>query len=230
MQYEARIIACLHHPFIPVVLSASPTEIVMADLGRQSLTEVLHTERLCRREYDKVAWCVASALAYMHKHAFHHADVKCDNVVVDSFGDAVLIDYNLARHSPSGLSNHRCGSPAYVPPEVYKNDAPWNAFAADVWSYSILYFDILYRHHPFDDAHIIYTRYALLQSQHGSMEALRIAWAKDSGILDRGDVKKIHGTALDYVMQPIPDQRPKMSWVEHVMYCVKQGREDPLPY
>jgi hypothetical protein len=66
MRHEAHILSCLHHPFLPVLLSSNDTELVMADLGRQSLTEVLQTGRMWRTDYDKIAWCVASALAYMH--------------------------------------------------------------------------------------------------------------------------------------------------------------------
>ena len=218
VQYEAHMMSCLRHPFIPVVLTSSPNEIVMADLGRQSLTEVLQTGRLWRNEYDKVAWCVASALAYMHNHFFHHSDVKCDNVVVDSFGDAILIDYNLATYAPSGMSYSRCGSRAYVPPEVYHNHAPWDAFAADVWSYSILYFAILYRHHPFDDAYSAYARYALLHPYHGSIESLRVVWS-GSTLFDRGDVKKMHVTTLDRMMQPIRSSRR-----------LAPSSEDPIRY
>ena len=229
MRHEADILGRLHHPFIPVLLSYNDTEMVMADLGRQSLTEVLQTARLWRTDYDKIAWCVASALAYMHGMRFHHSDVKCDNVVVDSYGDAVLIDFNLSRQSSTGLSSMRCGSLSYVPPEIYNDRCPWDAFKGDVWSFSVLYYAILYRHLPFDDRYTVYGRYAMLQPSYGSVGALRMVWS-ESNIFDRGDVKKIHETVLDTMMQPIPSNRPLMSSVEHSLYCLKYGMQfEELP-
>jgi len=228
MRNEAHILSCLHHPFLPVLLSSTDTEIVMADLGRQSLTEVLQTARMWRSDYDKIAWCVASALAYMHGLGFQHSDVKCDNVVVDSFGDAVLIDFNLSRKSRSGLSSIRCGSLSYVSPEIYSNRSPWDAFKADVWSFSVVYYAILYRHLPFDEKYTVYGRYAMLHASHGSVGSLRLVWS-GSHIFDRGDVQKNHETVLDTIMQPDPSQRPSMASVEHSLYCLKYGMQFQAP-
>lgn len=224
VRHEARILACLHHPFLPVLLSSNDTELVMADLGRQSLTEVLQTGCMWRTDYDKIAWCVASALAYMHRLRFHHSDVKCDNVVVDSYGDAVLVDFNLSRHSSTGWSTSRCGSLSYVAPEIHDNRSPWDAFKADVWSFSVLYCAILYHRLPFDDEYSVFGQYAMLQRYHGSIGSLRIVWSK-SHIFDRGDVKKIHESVLDTMMQPEPSKRPSMASIEYSLYCLKYGMQ-----
>lgn len=228
MRHEAHILSCLHHPFLPVLLSANDTEMVMADLGRQSLTEVLQTGRMWRTDYDKIAWCVASALAYMHELQFHHSDVKCDNVVVDSYGDAVLIDFNLSRKSSTGWSSSRCGSPSYVAPEIHSDCSPWDAFKADVWSFSILYYAVLYRHLPFDEKYSVYGRYAMLHPSHGSVGSLRTVWS-GTNIFNRGDVKKIHESALDTMMQPDPSNRPSMASVEHFLYRLKYGMQFEEP-
>ena len=228
MRHETHILSCLHHPFLPVLLSSTDTEMVMADLGRQSLTAVLQTGRMWRVDYDKIAWCVASALAYMHGLEFHHSDVKCDNVVVDSYGDAVLIDFNLSRKSRSGLSSTRCGSISYVSPEIYSNRSPWDVFKADVWSFSVLYYAILYHHLPFDEKYTVYGRYTMLHASHGSVGSLRMVWS-GSHIFDRGDVQKIHETVLDTIMQPDPSKRPSMASVERSLYCLKYGMQYQEP-
>ena len=225
VRHEARIISCLHHPFIPVLLSFTDDELVMTDLGRQSLTDALQTERMWRTEYDKIAWCVASALAYMHAHQIHHSDVKCDNIVIDSCGDAVLIDFNLSQQSLTGQSSTRCGSLSYVSPEVLTGRSPWNAYMADVWSFSVVYFAILYHHLPFDDNYKIFGRYAMLHPTHGSLASLRMVWST-SPIFNRGDVKKIHESVFDSMMQPTPSKRPTMAFVERLLYYIKHGLDD----
>tara|TARA_B110001450_G_scaffold255991_1_gene285019 strand:- start:4887 stop:5774 length:888 start_codon:yes stop_codon:yes gene_type:complete len=226
VRQEADILSHLKHPFIPTLLSFTDVELVMADLGRQSLTEVLQAGRMWRMDYDKIAWCVASALAYMHACRFHHSDVKSDNVVVDSYGDAVLIDFNLSRHSPTGVSSTQCGSISYVAPEILTGRSTWNAYMADVWSFSVLYFAILYGHLPFDSSYKVFNQFLMLHPTHGSAASLRMVWST-SGIFNREDVKKIHEFVFDAMMQPIPPKRPTMASVEKFLYYIKHGLEDP---
>ena len=216
--HEALLMSCLHHPYLPVLLSSTPHEIVMADLGHTSLTEVLQRDAFGRGAYDRIVWCVASALAYMHCNHVHHSDVKCDNVVVDAAGDAVLVDFNLSQHSPTGATSTRCGSLSYACPEIHLNAPSWNAFAADVWSFAVLYFTVLYRHLPFDETYATYGRYVALQPYHGSLRSLRTVWATP---LVRKDVLATHETALDAMMQPNPANRPAMAWVERALYYIR---------
>ena len=230
MEHEAAILSCLNHPFIPMLLAYSPSELVMADVGRNSLTEMLNDSLLERIHYDKTAWCVASALAYMHGHSVHHTDVKCDNVVVGSSGDAVLVDYNLADHTSTGTSLRRCGSPSYCPPEVYANHAPWDVFAADAWSYSVLYFAILYKRLPFDIKDgTVFQEYTRFQFQHGSTRALMHIFAKSSSMLHRSDVTKMNVALMDSVMQPDPGRRPSMVKVERLAYYISHGMNEVPP-
>lgn len=222
MLYEADILSRLHHPFIPVVISSTKYEIVLVDFGRRCLIDTLTKDEMRRDECDKVAWCVGSALAYMHGMKFHHSDVKCDNVVVDSFGDAILIDYNLSKHSTTAVASTRCGSLTYMPPEMHKKFSTWNPFAADVWSFSVLYFAILFRCEPFDSKFSIFARFEMLQPHHGSIHSLRIIY-NNSERLTRPDVHNIHERALDSMMQPNPELRLDMTSVEYTLYCIKHG-------
>jgi serine/threonine protein kinase len=224
MQHEASILSRLDHPFIPTLVSWTTHEMVMGDHGRQSLTEVLQEKQLQRTAYDRIAWCIASAVAYMHRLCIHHADIKCDNVVVDSLGDPMLVDFNLSQHSPTGVSTVRCGSLHYVPPEIFNVHSQWNAFYADVWSFSILYFTILYGHLPFDDTRGVFAQYEMLHPDHGSIQSLRTVWLP-LRICDRGDMSKMHEVTLDSMMQPNPEQRPSMASIQRMLYCIRCGRQ-----
>ena len=224
LRHEANILAPLRHPYIPLLLHASENEIVMADLGRQTLVHALQADVMSRVEYDNVAWCIASALAYLHRIRVYHSDVKCDNILVQSTGEAVLIDYGLAQRSETGHTSFCCGSRAYVAPETTRGHGTWDAFLADVWSFSVVYYAILFHHLPFDSAHKIYGRYANLHSCCGSVESLRQIWNSDS--TKRDDVKKIHEMALDSIMQPVPAHRPGMDVIERSLYCIKHGLEE----
>lgn len=41
----------------------------------------------------RVALCVASALQYLHAHCICHGDVYAHNILVDTEGNAILLDY-----------------------------------------------------------------------------------------------------------------------------------------
>jgi serine/threonine protein kinase len=71
---------------------------------------------------------ISSALDYAH-HAHPtyspiiHRDVKPANILIDSTGSAVLIDFSIARHPHfAGDEESGLGSPPYMPPEQYRGE------------------------------------------------------------------------------------------------------------
>ena len=71
---------------------------------------------------------ISSALDYAH-HAHPtyspiiHRDVKPANILIDSTGSAVLIDFSIASHPHfAGENESGLGSPPYMPPEQYRGE------------------------------------------------------------------------------------------------------------
>ncbi|OHS94046.1 CAMK family protein kinase [Tritrichomonas foetus] len=89
---------------------------------------------------------------YVHnvKHIVHR-DLKCENLMVDSYGNIHLIDFGFARAIDDShpLLSTMCGSPAYVAPEIIKNK-PYDA-KVDIWSLGVILYAIVNGFLPFDD-------------------------------------------------------------------------------
>jgi response regulator RpfG family c-di-GMP phosphodiesterase len=66
---------------------------------------------------------IAGALAAAHKHHLIHRDIKPSNIMIGPDGQAKLLDFGLARHFRSRLTDHGSllGTPDYMAPEQIEN-------------------------------------------------------------------------------------------------------------
>ncbi|XP_044970930.1 CBL-interacting protein kinase 22-like [Hordeum vulgare subsp. vulgare] len=102
---------------------------------------------------------LVSALAHVHSRGVFHRDVKPENLLLDEHGDLKLTDFGLCtlagRHlGADGLAATRCGSPAYVAPEIlYKKR--YDAGKVDVWSSGVALFSLTAGYLPFNDANLM---------------------------------------------------------------------------
>jgi serine/threonine protein kinase len=85
---------------------------------------------------------VLSALAHIHSRGVVHRDVKAENVLLSSNGQAILADFGIAgRLDDEKEMVRRCGTPGYAAPEVIRGktyDAKVDVFGAGVLLYFIL--------------------------------------------------------------------------------------------
>ena len=94
-------------------------------------------------------------LEYLHsKCKVAHRDLKAENVLIDRNHNIRLIDFgfshNMTMKKP--VISGPCGSPAYAPPEVLKNQ-PFSPLS-DVWSSGVFLYAISTGHLPFIDENI----------------------------------------------------------------------------
>ena len=63
--------------------------------------------------------CVASGLAHLHAHRIIFRDIKPENLVLDSDGYCVIIDFGFAKQLQNSAKTYTlCGTPQYLAPEV----------------------------------------------------------------------------------------------------------------
>jgi len=84
------------------------------------------------------------ALAYMHKHAMMHCDIKEPNIMLKTkdYGnpEVALIDFGLTKCSAGdGLSG---GTPGYMPPEFFATDGMWFP-RGDIFAMGVVFFQIM---------------------------------------------------------------------------------------
>jgi len=84
----------------------------------------------------------------------YHRDIKPDNLLVDEHGNLKVADFGLSAHADTarreGLLHTVCGTPLYVPPEVFARRG-YDGAKADAWSCGIVLFVLAAGRKPFRD-------------------------------------------------------------------------------
>lgn len=81
---------------------------------------------LPEKEIAKVVQQIGSALHYLHEHALVHFDIKPENILIDSFGDYYLSDFDTAsrlENSMVRVSRIYADTPQYRSPEHLRGAA-----------------------------------------------------------------------------------------------------------
>ena len=92
---------------------------------------------------------VVQAVKYCHDNCIVHRDIKANNVLIDSTGNAKLCDFGLAvKVVPGTKLKNFCGTLAYCAQELFGVE-PYDGYASDVWSLGVLLYFMVARHIPF---------------------------------------------------------------------------------
>lgn len=89
-----------------------------------------------------------SALEHMHSMGYLHRDVKAENVLLGSEGQAVLADFGIAAHvdDAEAMKTFR-GTPGYAAPEIVNSET--FGFPVDIFSAGVLFYRVLSNKMPF---------------------------------------------------------------------------------
>ena len=175
-EHEGRITAGLEHPSILTVHEIAQSDektpySVMRLVGGRTLEAMISEFHLAPAKSDprrtSLLWnellrhfiTVCNAIAYAHEREFIHRDLKPQNVMVGRFGEAVVVDWGLARSlvnqpemvvtgmgdrpsgHPSADTSSREGTHAYMSPEQAGGETslpPSDIFGLGAILYSIL--------------------------------------------------------------------------------------------
>ncbi len=152
---EASSMRDLAHPnivrFYRFVNHDSYSYIVMDYVEGFSLSDIIKMMYKQNREIPldevvRIMVQVARALDAVHREGYVHRDVKPGNVLIDrQTGQAFLTDLGITAASNTRIEG--AGTLAYMPPET--NETGVADHRADIYSYGIMFFEMLAKRRPF---------------------------------------------------------------------------------
>lgn len=122
---EKRVLSYVKHPFIASLKAAFQTSehllILMDYIPGGELSSYLNREKRFDEGKSRLYICeIILAIEALHAHKVAYRDLKPGNLMLDSDGHIVLIDFGLAKEGMDAdvVAKSFCGSPAYLAPEI----------------------------------------------------------------------------------------------------------------
>ncbi len=152
---EADLIARLEHPHILPIYDYGEQEdylyLVVRLMDGGSLDQRIQGHPLPLEDIDRLTNQIAGALDYAHSHEVVHRDLKPNNILLDTFGNAYLMDFGIAKIlSATHLTSTSTlmGTPAYMAPEQWRMETVDHR--ADIYSMGVILYEMVTGQVPFD--------------------------------------------------------------------------------
>jgi tRNA A-37 threonylcarbamoyl transferase component Bud32 len=168
LQREISLMRGLDHPFIATLFEvredAQAFYLSMELVENGNLLDFINDRQgLTEEDTRRLFFQLLSALDYLHREKrIVHRDLKAENVLLDRFNNIRLVDFGLSNSfsQENPFLTTICGSPAYVSPEVFREE-PYTT-AADVWASGVLLYAMTCSCLPFEGENLTAMLQAIL--------------------------------------------------------------------
>lgn len=161
LKTEIRILRSLSNEFIvkyKTHFEGNDFYVIVLELcQKKTMAELLKArKRLTETEVRYYLKQVISALEYLHRNRVIHRDIKPGNLFLASNLEIKLGDFGLSEQLTydSQLLTKCCGTPNYIAPEVLYFGEHGYSYTADVWSFGVLMYTLLYGKAPFETSDV----------------------------------------------------------------------------
>ncbi len=151
---EANILATLSHPAIPRIYDyfseANRSYLVLEYIQGKDLEAILNDSTDFLPVEQVIGWAIelCDVLHYLHSHKpdpVIFRDMKPSNVMINTSGHVVLVDFGIAKVFQAGQKGTMIGTEGYSPPEQYRGEA---SPLADIYALGATLHHVLTRRDP----------------------------------------------------------------------------------
>ena len=152
--HEARAAAALEHPNICTVYEINEadghTYIAMAYIDGQTLQDMIAEKKLSEKEILRFSRQIADGVYEAHEKGIIHRDIKSANIMVNKKGQAVIMDFGLAKQQGNTMltvEGATLGTISYMSPEQTRGDKVDQR--SDIWAFGVLLYEMITGNVPF---------------------------------------------------------------------------------
>lgn len=151
---EIKIAAKLDHPnIVPIYnigLEGKTLYFVMKYLAGPTLKQKVQSQGMfAEKDVRSVAVRIADALGYMHDQGCIHRDIKANNIMLDTSGHPILMDFGISKMSGTELLTTQgeiLGTATYMAPEQWNGQVDHRS---DIYSFGCVLYEMAVGRPPF---------------------------------------------------------------------------------
>ncbi|XP_071528363.1 serine/threonine-protein kinase fused [Panulirus ornatus] len=220
LRRECEIQRGLAHPNIVRMVDSFETEnevVAVSEYVPGQLFQLLESNGPLKEErVQQIACNLVSAIYYLHAHRILHRDIKPQNILLSSAGEAKLCDFGFSRKM--GINTYVLtsvkGTPLYMAPELIE-EKPYD-HTADLWSLGCILFELLTGKPPFCTTSIV----QLIKMVRTEPVSWPQGWSEECSTFLHGLLEKQPGKRLTW---PYLLEHP---WVHEGLVFVQQSLND----
>ena len=155
---EARLLARIRHPNVVTVYGVDQNQqrlgVWMEYIRGRTLENLLHElGTMSAREAALIGFDVCSAVGAAHQRGLLHRDIKSRNVMRETGGRIILMDFGLGQDLNAALNDQAprtCGTPMYMAPELLQGGEA--SAQSDIYSIGVLLYRLVSGAFPLEEA------------------------------------------------------------------------------